>query len=332
MERHHNNVILGGGISGLIGLHYIKDSILFEAQDSLAKDFLDNVFPKFIHYNDRTESLFEELDLNVKVERFNVGIYEDGKIYDFFNDGFPEEKRQDVYNKYCLKKYGKIVEGKMNGYLSGNFERNYIENKFDLINKIKDTYSDRIALNHRVDKIDTKNKEVYFNNDLFLKTNDVSYDKLISTIPLNFFSRLADAKFTFKDIHLKLASVLIEDDNKLESLDDWNFIYVTDDYYDFHRIIINKGKGCIIYEFNNDVQDMSQCVEFTKKFYSNVGAYSFREFKFNVLKDNKTEIYIPDVYFLGRFSTGNYAVKIEEVVDGARSVARDIRDSEENKQ
>jgi hypothetical protein len=317
-------MILGGGISGLIALHYIKDSVLFEASNDIAKDFLDNVFPKFIHYNAKTESLFEELDLKVKIKKFRVGIYENGMIYDFFDDTFKKEKRIEVYNKYCMKKYGKIVEDKMNGYLSGNFERDYIENKFELVDAIKNKYSDRIVFNHRVDKIDLESKTVYFNNDLFSDSFDVKYDKLISTLPVDIFSRVSRSKFTYNFVELKMATVFVGENSKLKYLDSWDFIYVTDGQYPFHRIIINKANNCLIFEFSDMIKDISECVNFAKYFYTEVGAYSFRDFKFAVLKDNKTEIYIPDVYFIGRFSTGNYAVKIQEVIDGAKSISKSI--------
>jgi len=304
------NLILGGGISGLICLHYIKDSVMFEANSTLAKDFLDTSFPKYIHKSDLTMSLCEELGVIPKLKEFKIGILFEEDILDFFDQSMDEEKKSNIYIKYCGKKYKKYVEGKMNGFLNKNHSREYIENKKEIIDRMSEAYKDRIFLDCRANEINLKTKRIRFNGDLFAKIFNAYYENLISTIPISVFMHRAslDGKIRKKTFEVATFHCI---DHKLKN---YNFVYVVDSKYDFNRIAIDGD--FIIFERNESESDFSDCLKFLEEEKIEYGEFSFKKFSFSTCKT----LEVPNVRFIGRFSTGNYTQKIDEVINEARQI------------
>jgi len=302
------NIILGGGISGLICLHYIKDSILFEAAMTLARDFLDTSFPKYIHKSTLTAEFCDEIGIVPKFKKFKVGIFFEGKILDFFDKNIESEIRTDIYIRYCGKKYGKYVEDKMNGFLTHKYSEEYIENKVEIINRIHELYEDRIFLDCRVNTINLKTKRIGLNGDLFPKTFNAYYENLVSTIPIDVFVSRSNLDDKIEKKTFEIASFICHNN----SLKEYNFIYVVDKNYDFNRIAIDGDN--IIFERNERDKDLTDCPNFLNHMKIEHSALSFEKFSFSVCKT----LNIENVKFIGRFSTGNYTQKIDEVIADAR--------------
>jgi len=306
-----NNLILGGGVSGLICLHYIKDSVLFEAGKDLAKDFLNDDFPKYIHNTKLTRELCDEIGVVPKLKKFKVGILFDGGIVDFFDLDMDTLMRIDIYNAYCDKKYGKLVKNKMNGFLTRNYSEEYIDNKKEIISKILDIYRERIYLEYRANEINLDKKQIWFNEDLFMdRVGKIEYENLISTIPINMFMKKARLDYKAKNKTLKLFILKCEK----HKLSDYNFIYVADKNYDFHRIVINDDS--IIFERNENQETCIDCLRFINENEIEFGDYNFKEFTFPICKAPE----IKGVEFVGRFSTGDYSQKLDEVIKDARQI------------
>jgi len=308
------NLILGGGISGLICLHYIKHSELYEATKFLAKDFLNDTFPKYIHNNEITRELFKEIGVEPQLKKFKVGILFDGSIIDFFDLDIDVQMRKDIYESYCQKKYGEIVENKMNGFFSRKYSEEYISNKQQLIDKLFSFYKDRIHLERSAFIIDTSKREVQFEKFLCPELEIVEYENLISTIPTQVFLSKSGIEHKYKTKTLELFVTKCAGN----TLKDYNFIYVADKNYCFHRVTMNDQM--VIFENSEGASDHSSCLKFLKENKIQYEDYSYKKFSFPICK----KLEVDNVTFIGRFSTGDYSQKIEEVVEDARQIAKNI--------
>ena len=297
------NIILGCGITGLIASQLIKNCIVLERSDIVASDFLDDSFPKFLHNNEIIRELYTALNIQPITKQFKIGIYE-SPMCDFYDNDIDKKK---AYEKYCIKKYGKIVEDKMNGFLA-NSVPSYISNKQQLIDTMYKTNQSKIFLHSEIKNIDLTEHSVLTNDKKFF------YDNLISTIPIDIFNKLASAEI--KNIKYLTINVVVA--FLSTPILDLDFIYVPDSNYSFHRINCSADRRKIVFEFAKQ-PSIEDCQRFLKD--SKIESIDIKTFSFPITDEKVT---LKNVYFLGRFSEGQYKLKVEDIIDAARQISKNV--------
>lgn len=314
MKDTIDNVILGAGISGVIASLYLKNSLIFEKRDFIAIDILDDSMPKYFHYNEEVKRFCEHIHFIPELEKFKVGIFYKREYIDFYNKNTSIDYRRDIYRRYISKKYSIDIDSadidryrnKMNSYLK-NSTIEYISNKAELINHCNRMIKDKLYLNHEVNRIDVINKELEFTNGL-----KFSYNNLISTIPISTFLKLSGVNIDIDKKELVNAIFVIVQAPK--KILEYNFIYIIDEHYRFHRVNISNDKKCISFEFNNFI-DSYDCMQFLD--YNKIEAFFDMT---NILKidcidsETRKKLKFDNVEFLGRFAQGDYNIKVEDVI------------------
>jgi hypothetical protein len=311
-----NNIILGGGIAGLFALNIVPESTLIEGTDKLAADFIDNTFPKYIHDTPEVQPFAE----GIKREDFDIAILYDGYFINFF-DNTSLEKKVEVLEAYCIKKYGDYAANtlldKMNGYASGKYMRQFVGDKNELIKRLVGK-KHNVELLRRITFIDTVNKSVVTD------TKEFHYDNLISTLPVNVFASLSHIKIKVKPLNIAVIRVKYEGEFGICK----HFIYAVDEGYHFHRINVNRDTSELIFEMDiGHEDDIRTCFDFMSIYNIKHGKFKFQKYKLPVT-DELPEI--ENVYFLGRSAVGDYSIKIEDIIKHARQIEADIRDSKAN--
>jgi hypothetical protein len=307
--RHYKKIIIGGGISGLLALHYNKDAVLFEASNSIATDFLNDLFPKYIHCKQNILELYEELKIIPQKEEFKIKVYYKSDEIDFFSNNLTDLQKAIIYEDYCNKKYEKIKENKMNGFVSGNNEKFYIKNKKELIKKLHRENMKRIFLKYKAINIDLKSKLIHFD-----RGKTFSYDTLISTIPIDIFSRLTCSDVNISELNLSLVCCILK--NRRHEFFNRDFIYVPDLNYTFHRINVCKEKRMITFELCNDTSCSFDIYAFLHE--KNLEYKKIFEIDYKIPYVNQ-EVKIDGVKFLGRFATGDYEIQVSDILEELRN-------------
>jgi len=304
-----NNIILGGGIAGLILNNYIKDSILIEKSEHVARDFSNNVFPKYIHASDAAIKLFTDVGIKPTLKRFKIGIYYDSKIFSFYRN---VKGKRMMYCDYCLKKYGQLKINKMNQYMKKKRITHHITNKQELIDTIYNKNKNRILINENVASIDVIRRTIYTN------CNEYKYKKLISTIPINIFANIAKLN---SDIlrYITLNAFIF---NVYNIMCKYDFIYVPDLHYRANRININRDEGVVIVEVTGDESKLktSDVNNFTQMFCGKIINSKFTQYRFPITSLRKN---VKHVRFVGRFAQGNYAIMMGDIVDEAKRLSKE---------
>jgi hypothetical protein len=235
---------------------------------------------------------------------FVIKIIYKGGDFDFFENSIPFKQQVLLYGDYCFKKYGKVKSNKMNGFISGNYERYYIRNKKDLVNKLYSTNKKRIFLGKAVTKIDLKNHEIMFQNN-----GAISYDSLISTIPIDVFNKISGTDIKIDQLKLNLICCIVKNHN--HKFFENNFVYVPDTNYTFHRINVCKSRKMLVFELCDDARCSFDVFSFLGSRGLKIQKIDGTSFTFPFVTD---DIAIDGVKFLGRFATGDYEVKIDNVI------------------
>lgn len=303
-------LILGAGISGLFIADSLKECMVVERNSSPALDFLDNTFPKYLHSSEYLNERFK----GCRQKKFKIHIFYNEKFFNFFD---PCSLQQDIYESYCLKKYGKIVLNKMNGYLSKTYSKYYIEDKKDIVADLFFENIHKLLMHTNIDKIDLKKRIVqchsHFDDDIKIK-----YETLINTLPIKVFNDLCGIKCEYDQKFFYLLDV---DLKKEYIFDQFDFCYVADKNYNFHRINYDNDKHRLVFELDKNSFDFTHAFEFLSRFnigYEDIKTYSFYDRNFFVPKDNLHEKNLKNVYMIGRFAQSNYQIKVEDVIRDAR--------------
>ena len=310
--NEYKTIILGGGVSGLIASHFVKDSFLFEATDRVAMDFLDGLFPKYIHCSKIVEDLFSELNLKIHKEMFNIKILYKNVEYDFFNPLLNGAEKNFLYIDYCMKKYGRLKENKMNGFLSGKYERFFIKNKIEFIKKLYKENKKRILLHHKIVEIDLDSHQVHFENKKVIQ-----YDNMITTIPIDVFSLISRKFIEVEEMRVNLICCSVK--NRRHPFMKNDFAYVPDSNYTFHRVNVCQNKKYLVFELCDDLGCQFDVFSFLGKRKIPASNITERSFMFPVVKDINQ---IQNVKFLGRFATGDYETKIEDTIKEMQEYAK----------
>lgn len=289
--------ILGGGISALIFAFYNKDYFVLSEQIGGQMNSSFDLGPRYLHNKPCVIDFLKSLDIPVKESKIRVGYLDDS--------GWVENPNLEFRQKYYMKSRGvKDLTGFDPTVLNTNMSEFPIcEVDFkNLILKLFEKVADRIY-GRNVDKIDLVEQRIYA-QDLTFK-----YDKLVSTIPLNIFSKLAN-------LNIKLESTSMAYCLVPEILFDLKqFDYVYDNRSDtcFHRMTRTKrGIVCDVLEENLEIFKQVTSLPYTITILKNSQIISLE-------KDFELSGH-PEIRFLGRYGAWHRRFKTETVIEEAQNV------------
>ena len=298
-------LILGCGITGLIASHLIKDSLVFEASDKPCKDFTNETFPKYLEMCPQIDELFKSVNLTPKVAPFNVDILHEGLFYKFHDQMAP---KKEIYETYCLKKYGGAREGKMNSYMETTGKTYYYTNRDALLALLYEANKHKILLSSVVKRCDLLQRSIE------LSTGKIyEYKTLLSTLPVTLFGYLSGETIERENLCLKTIETTLSTKAPLA-----DFIYVNDDKYSFHRVTKSLDSKKLSFEFAPNARDNEDEIQF-------INRYMITEIQDRVVKEHvfpicKEKPKVDGVEFIGRFATGNYHTKVEDTIDDINKI------------
>jgi len=297
-----DKIIIGGGITGLVCLEYFKDYCLIEGSRDLATDFLDDSLPKYFHYDESTEKFFKKIGFNPSIGVFDVRILYNDMTFNF---GYCGDDKREIYEKYCIKKYGKVIENKMNGFMTGK-RSHYVKNKKELVDLLYERNKDRIILNSKVNNI-SKNA---------LSTNffTANCKSIISTMPYHITLRLLNNKH--HDYIVSYVDSYIVKFIIVESQDP-HFYYVVDDRYKCNRI--NFHGNVATFEFpvhecdSGGKKKIKECVNILREkylFYCGEPTISFNTFEHSTEEIRE----LNGIKLIGRYAQMDYCLKLNDII------------------
>ena len=195
-------------------------------------------------------------------------------------------------------------ENKMNGFISNRHERFYIQNKKDFIYKLYKKNRRRISLKHKAINIDLNSHEIKFENG-----KKIIYDKLISTIPIDVFSLISGRGINIDEVKANLICCISK--SRRHWFFENDFYYVPDFNYTFHSINVCRNKKMLIFEFCDDLGCTFDLYSFLGIVKMRIAKIFEKIFTFPIVKE---PLKIEGVKFLGRFGTGDYETKVDDVI------------------
>jgi len=300
------NVVLGGGISGLIWAYYHPDHFIVTDQVGGQMMSYFDLGPRYLH--NKSEAVFKFLkDLNVpiKLSAIKVGYFDD--------KGWVEDPNLDFRHKYYLKSRGqKTLEGFDPTVLNTNLKEFQVCNVDfkDLIFKLYDVLSSRIYTGS-VTKIDLKEQLIMTDTNMVLR-----YSKLVSTIPLNIFARLAGLSITLDSVDM--AYCLLKE--SFFDIKDFDYVYVVISDANFHRITrCKQGVVCDVLGKNIDEFKKQIPIEyFTLLLDQSIKLVKNSQI---ISLDKDFELEDTSIKFVGRYGSWHRRWKTETVIEEAQKNA-----------
>ena len=302
-EREVETLILGAGTSGLIAGVFYPGSCIIEKRENAGGDFNNKYVPKYLHSDEGVLYLFGRVGLFPVFSKKSVGIFYKNKMFDF-NDKSLGEK---VVEEYSLKTKNRVDLKSMNRYLIRE-EDSFISNEDELIHDLS-LVSD-IKLGEKVIDINLNECSVTTESGLVF-----TYKRLISTLPINVFCKVAKRGCGIERMNKKIITVKLSD--KFFCHD---FIYFPEHTYLFNRI--NVREGYVDFEFtdvdrsedelNKNIKDF---LEYEKIIYNVFISYLQG---LNIYLKTSDLILPENVLLLGRFAEGDYSIEIQDVVKKMR--------------
>jgi len=296
------NIVLGGGISGLIWAHYNPD--YFVLTDQIGGQMLNyfDLGPRYLHYKKQIiDNFLRDLNVPLKLSTIRIGYIDDS--------GFIDNPDEEFRKKYFMKSRGQnTLQGFDPSVLNSNIKEFQVCNiDFkDLIDKLYDKIEKRIYMG-KVTHINLNNHIITTDNNLVLK-----YKNLISTIPLNVFAKVAnlDIKLQAFDMAYCLLS------NNFFNLKDYDYVYDARSSTVFHRMtkcrqgIVCDVLGTKIEEFKNQI---------LPKYFTSSCDLSIVYLKNSqiISLDKDFELEDKSIRFIGRFGSWNRRWKTETVIEEA---------------
>lgn len=289
------NVILGGGITGLIYCYYHKDHFILTDQIGGQMNSSFDLGPRYLHHKSRhVIDFLKSLEIPIENKIIKVGYLDD--------NGWIENTTLDFRQSYFMKSRGtNIISGFEPTVLNTNVKEFSVCNiDFkDLITKLFCKISHRIYTS-QITKIDLVEQLI------ISKDSTIKYEKLVSTIPLNVFCKLSDTKQDLESISMSYC-LMSQDFFDLKNFD---FIYDNRTTSKCHRMTkCKKGIVCDVLEKNlDDFKKTNNVLEY--KTISNSQIISLdKDFE---IKDH------PEIKFIGRYGAWNRKYKTEIVIEEAQ--------------
>jgi len=299
------NVILGGGISGLIYAFYHPDHFILTDKVGGQMVSCFDLGPRYLHNKSNLILKFlSDLDIPIKSSTIKVGYISDS--------GWIENPDLKYRQEYFMKsRCQKSLDGFDSSVLNTNlkeFEVCKVDFK-ELVLKLYERLEKRIFIGN-IERIDLNKKYVITDWGLNLK-----YTNLVSTIPLNIFASVANLNLDVKLESFDMAYCLLS--KSFFDLKEFDFVYNTMKNTSFHRMSSCK-QGIVCDVFGSKIEDFKK--EIPKEFFIMPIEQSIKLIKNSQIISLKKDFELQDksVKFIGRYSTWNRRWKTETVIEEAQ--------------
>lgn len=289
MEENKLKIILGGGIAGLLWAYYHPEYYIFT--DQIGGQFASKfqLGPKYIHVDDNTKRLFDDLDVKILVKKIKVGFYYNGKLH----SENTEENRKRYFEKTrgsSSEVYRSVMSGNKSEFDSFDISTN------DLLEIIKPKLKNRIIFN-KIAKISCQRKTVK-NQD----SKKYQYLKLVSTIPLNIFLNLAGYKWLSNQFKSHPTTFILSDRQPvlIPDFQDFDYVYFSEPHILYHRI--TKTSDGFVFEFKGD--NISKMAFEKDRVILPVGQ----------LIQNEYDLDIQNVKFFGRYAKWQHGLLVNDLL------------------
>ena len=343
----YQNVILGGGLSGLIAGYYLPDSIILE-KTSLAGGAMkthiildrydeDNRASakfhtglKYLHATDSVNNLFKSLILHADRRKIIGKIFYNNLLSDFgkhtpkilIKEYFEKTRRQKLTADIDLSEI-KV----MNSTLDEK-EHDGITNISELIERLKKKV--KIAYDCDVGFVDFASKTVFLRNGY-----EFQYDNLISTIPLPALGQLNFKDFNMASTYSHVICFKVRDFVTPK----YDYIYFPEAKYRFHRVSFYGDVVCVeisalakddysseVKKILNDLKIVDETkIAITAPHISEYGHFKYDYKSKEKLNSIKEWLSAHDVYTVGRYANWDHSEKIDKTIENIIKIAEEIK-------
>lgn len=286
--------ILGGGIAGLIWAYYNpKFKIISETIGGQFNNYFP-LGPRYLEDTAFSRKFLIDLGIPVVSIKIRMGYKDEDKILD--------RPPKDFLQKYYKKSRGVEISSDSTAMNSRKTEMDVLIVNFK---KIIDLLAEKIGedriIRSKITKIDTNKKEISIKDGKVI----CEYDKIISSIPLPIFYKLAKVK---SDNYRYQSMTYILLKPKFINLKCFDFVYCAGNE-PYHRLA-NDKKGIVA-----DVLGWKTLSEIKRDFPDAV------DFKHSptaqIISGAPQEKFNDNISFIGRYGTWNREWKTEKVIEEA---------------
>lgn len=239
MNKEKTEIIIGGGISGLIWAYFNPKAIIITDQIGGQFSSKFQLGPKYIHIDEHSIRFFNDLEIRPKVKRIKIGFFYDGKLH--------SENTEENRKRYFMKTRGETSEPYRSVMSADKTEFDSFDISVDeIIEKIKEKINNKIIF-EKVISIDNHHKKIT------TQFTEIKYDNIISTIPLNvflFLNNKPELAKRFKSYPTTFIYQRTNEECPFKDFQDYDYVYVSELKYPFHRI--TKVPNGIVYEYKGD--------------------------------------------------------------------------------
>lgn len=290
-----NFFILGGGVTGLIAGHFLRDFVVIskDIKGQMSNEL--RLGPRYIYDNKYNRKLLKELKMTFSKRNVKIGFMCDGKITNKCSD----EMKKIYLNKSRISGDDNVIGSVMS---SGKNNFNILEcDQNILMDRLVESVGDRF-ISHNVDSIDLVDKTITVDNKI------IKYKKVISTINFGIFCKLCgesddkNINDSFSDIYFYFVGLL--DDFVMNELCLYDYIYFVDEKYKFNRITKCNDMFVLESPVKLEQSDCHGILELRNEIV----------LKNVKISKNANVSDLNDVKFVGRFSQVDSSVKIHDTI------------------
>jgi hypothetical protein len=295
MEKNRE-VILGGGIAGLLLAYYNPEAILITDQIGGQFNAPFQLGPKYLHVDKYTNRLFSDLGIRPGIKNIKVGFFYKNELH----ERNTEENRVKYFQK--TRGEGEVYKSTMSSDMT-EFDSYDISTE-ELVEILKTKIKNEIIIG-KVTNIDNLHRKLTLENGIV-----IPYSTLISTIPMNTFLFLNNKIEAAKQFKSFPTTFILVENNVVNDFRDYTYVYFSEPQYPFHRITqIEHGA---VFEFKGD--DIPRFQSEKNRFVQKTGQ----------LIQNDIEISIKYVEFFGRYGCWKHGILVNDLLKQIYETKRDI--------
>ena len=292
-------LILGGGLSGLIWSYYNHGTVLTKDVGG-QQGFGIDLGPRFLHKTKHTEKLLSDLHLDTDSRTIRIGYFYDGKMHNTCTGEMTRRYYEKSRGIKLTNEKAVMTQGK-NSFEAFNIPMSEVLDKLKKMTKCSTVLGEVTGID-------------LFKNLISINDEDIYYDKLVSTIPLPIFYKLAGIKATEKFISNEVMFVLVNKKNQHmfdHYVNDYDYTYFLDDSSPFYRM--TKTDNGLVIEYRT-----AGMIPYDKATALDFGQVIVKLNSQIVSNDCTKNMKLNNVRFLGRFGTWNRDYKVDRVTKEAQ--------------
>jgi len=297
MEQQYN-VVIGGGIAGLVWAMYHPDYHVLT--DKIGGQFSASfqLGPKYLHKTLKTEKFLQDIGADdIKTKIIRVGFYIDRRIRDINT----EENRRIYFEKTRGLSGSETYRSTMSG---GDTEFEVFDIDVEqLINLLYERVKEKVIID-KIKSIDLATKYLVGESN-----QECRFDSLVITVPRPVFcfmiEQFEEAKkfVSYPTTFIRAKELPGVIDVSDEEFAPYDYVYFSQQNYAFHRITrIQNGEYCVELKGDNIPTQVYE----TERFVLKIGQ----------LVQRQDTIEYPDfVKFFGRYAQWNHGIKTKELLE-----------------